>query len=229
MISAASLTIHEIPKAERPRERLKSYGAEALSNPELLAIVLGSGTRGENVLNMATRILSQFSMDELSRATTTELEMIPGIKEAKSTQIAALFEIARRLQSFTPPDKPSIASAEDVYNQMYPRLSGVNQEHFMVLYLDTKNCLIKDVTVSIGGLNSSIVHPRDVFRGAIKSSAASIILVHNHPSGDPNPSSEDKRITKDLAETGRIVGIDVLDHVIVGSGGYVSLKDHGVL
>lgn len=229
MSTAATFTIHEMPRAERPRERLKSYGAEALSNPELLAIILGTGTRRENVLNIATRILSRFSLDELSRASPSELEVIPGIKEAKASQITALFEIARRVQTFTPDDRPRMATAEDVYNQIFPRLQGLNQEHFMVLYLDTKNCLIKDVTVSIGGLNSSIVHPRDVFRGAIKSSAASLILVHNHPSGDPTPSSEDKSITKTLADTGRVVGINVLDHVIMGSEGYVSLKDLGVL
>jgi DNA repair protein RadC len=229
MTAVATFTIHEMPKAERPRERLKNYGAQALSNPELLAIVLGSGTRRENVLNMATRILSRFSLDELSRASPSELEMIPGIKEAKACQIAAIFEIARRFQTFTPVGRPRMAKAEDVYNQIFPRLKGVNQEHFVVLYLDTKNRLIKDVTVSIGDLNSSIVHPRDVFRGAIKSSAASVILVHNHPSGDPTPSSEDKLITETLADTGRIVGINVLDHVIVGSGGYVSMKDLGVM
>jgi len=221
-----SFTIHDLPPPERPRERLLKLGAEALSAQEILALILGRGVKGESVMVTAQRLLSQFgNLPGIANASIEELSKIKGIGTAKATQLKAAFELSRRLEGY--PDsgqKVVIKKPEDVLLQVRGRLKGKKKEYFLMLLLDTRNQLIGVTTVSIGSLDSSIVHPREVFKEAISASAASVILVHNHPSGDPQLSEDDIKLTKRLVEVGRIVGIEVLDHIVVGDKAYVSMK-----
>jgi DNA repair protein RadC len=221
------IRILDMQEGERPRERLIKNGASALSDSELLAIILRTGTIQENVINLSQRILSRYNLKQLSQTNLAQLMEINGIKESKAAQIAACFEIARRLESFNEASKPKINSPEDVYRRIYPRMREQKKEMFIELCLDTKNQIIKEDTISIGSLNANIVHPREVFKTALAESAAHIIVAHNHPSGDPTPSREDIEITRKLAETGKIIGIDVLDHVIIGEGRHFSMKEAG--
>lgn len=219
--------ILDMQKDERPRERLIKRGASALSDSELLAVILRTGSRKENVINLSQRILSQYNIKQLSQANVTQLMGIYGIKEGKAAQITACFEIARRLESFNEEVKPKINTPEDVYRLIYPRVREQKKECFIELCLDTKNQIIKEDTISVGSLNANIVHPREVFKTALAESAAHIIVAHNHPSGDPAPSKEDIEITRKLVETGKIMGIDVLDHVIIGDKRHFSMKEAG--
>jgi len=219
--------ILDMQKEERPRERLLKSGAASLADSELLAIILRTGTKQENVINLSQRLLSMYNLKQLSQTNIASLTQIHGIKESKAAQIAACFEIARRLETFSEETKQKINSPEDVYRRIYPRMREQKKEMFIELCLDTKNQIIKEETISIGSLNANIVHPREVFKMALAESAAHIIVVHNHPSGDPTPSREDIEITKKLAETGKIMGIDVLDHVIIGDGRHFSMKEAG--
>ncbi|MFZ2410326.1 MAG: DNA repair protein RadC [Candidatus Methanoperedens sp.] len=221
------LRIHDMQKEERPRERLIKNGASALSDSELLAIILRTGSRQENVINLCQRIIREYNLKQLSLANLTQLIKIHGIKESKAAQIIACFELARRLESFNEGEKPKINSPEDVYRRIYPMMREQKKEMFIELCLDTKNQIIKEGTISIGSLNANIVHPREVFKMALTESAAHIIVAHNHPSGDPTPSREDIEITKKLVETGNIMGITVLDHVIIGDGRHFSMKEAG--
>ena len=221
------IRILDMQKEERPRERLIKNGPSGLSDSELLAIILRTGTMQENVINLSHRILSQYNLKQLSQTNLRQLMEINGIKESKAAQIAACFEIARRLESFNEVPKPKISSPEDVYRQLYPRMREKKKEMFIELCLDTKNQIIKEDTISMGSLNANIVHPREVFKTALSESAAHIIVAHNHPSGDPTPSREDIEITKKLVETGKIIGIDLLDHVIIGDGRHFSMKEAG--
>ncbi len=221
------LRIHDMQKEERPRERLIKNGASALSDSELLAIILRTGSRQENVINLCQRIIREYNLKQLSQANLTQLIKIHGIKESKAAQIIACFELARRLESFNEEEKPKINSPEDVYRRIYPMMREQKKEMFIELCLDTKNQIIKEGTISIGSLNANIVHPREVFKMALTESAAHIIVAHNHPSGDPTPSREDIEITKKLVETGNIMGITVLDHVIIGDGRHFSMKEAG--
>ncbi|MFQ5800798.1 MAG: DNA repair protein RadC [Candidatus Hydrothermarchaeales archaeon] len=221
--------ILDLPKEERPRERMKQHGAESLSNAELLAIILRIGTKEDNVINLSNRILKDFNINQLSRATVAELSKIHGIKDAKACQIVACFELARRLESYSDKPKPKIKSPEDANKAISPKLRNLKKETFKALYLDTKNQLIREETISIGSLDASVVHPREVFKTAIAESAAAVILAHNHPSGDPSPSRHDIELTKRLIESGNIMGIEVLDHIIVGDGSFVSLKERGLM
>ncbi|MGP8320649.1 MAG: RadC family protein [Methanosarcinaceae archaeon] len=223
------IKIHDMPHEERPRERLMKYGAESLSNAELLAIILRTGSRKENVLNMSTRILSEYSLKQLSLANVAKLMEIHGIGDAKASQITAMFELARKLEAFTDEPKRKIKSPADVYSILYPKMREQKKEKLTALYLDTKNQILREEVVSIGTLNANIVHPREIFKSALLESSASVILAHNHPSGDPTPSKEDIAVTKKLIEGGKLLGIDVLDHVIIGDGRYVSLKDEGLV
>lgn len=221
------IRIHDMQKEERPRERLIKKGAASLSDSELLAIILRTGSRKENVINLAQRILSQYNLKQLSQTGIAQLMKIHGIKESKAAQIAACFEIARRLESFNECDKPKISSPEDVYRLIYPKMREQKKEMFIEFCLNTKNQIIREDTISIGSLNANIVHPREVFKTALAESAAHIIVAHNHPSGDPTPSKEDIEITKKLREAGKIIGIEVLDHVIIGDGKHFSMKEAG--
>jgi len=221
------ICIREMPEDERPRERLLKYGPEALSNAELLAIILRTGSRKENVVNMCSRIFSEYSLKRLSQANIKQLMQIHGIGAAKAAQIAAVFELARKLEGFTDEPKRRIRSPADVYSLLYPKMREHKRERLVALLLDTKNHVLREEIISIGSLNANIVHPREVFKAALMESCASVILSHNHPSGDPTPSREDIAVTEKLVEGGKLLGIDVLDHIVIGDGRYVSLKDEG--
>lgn len=219
------MRIRDIPKENRPRERLEMCGAEALSDAELLAAILRTGNKDENVIDVSNRLISRYGLAKLSELSLDELRKIKGIGDAKACQIIALFEFSKR-HSLAKQRGKQISCAEDVYEYCSPRLSGKDKEHFIALHLDTKNRITKYDTLSVGILNSSLIHPREVFKSAIKESANSIILVHNHPSGDPEPSDEDKEITEKIIHAGKILGIEVLDHVIVGAGCWYSFRDN---
>ena len=215
------MRIKDIPKDNRPRERLKQNGVDALSNSELLAVILQKGTRKENVIDMSNRLLSKYSIDKLSDCSLTELKAIPGIGDAKAMQILALFELSKRVKSGSIAEKV-VSNSSDIANYYMERMKGLKREHLIAVFLDSKNKIINDKVISIGTLNSSLVHPREVFKEAIKCSANAIILVHNHPSGDCGPSSEDIEITDRVKEAGEMVGIKLLDHVIVGKDKHYS-------
>ena len=225
-----SFTIHDLPLSERPRERLQKFGVEALSAQEVLALILGRGISGESVMVTAQRLLSQFgSVKGIAGASVEELSQVKGIGLAKSAQIKAAFELANRLEGYSEVgEKPIVKTPEDVVGLVKGRLKGKKKEHFLVILLDTRSQLIKVAEISIGSLDGSIVHPREVFKEAISATAASVIFVHNHPSGDPAASEDDMGLTKRLAEAGDIVGIDVLDHIIIGDKKYLSLKREGL-
>ena len=215
------MRIKDISKWERPRERLKLHGVDVLSNAELLAIILQKGTRKENVVDVANRIISKYSFEKLSECSLTELKEIKGIGDAKGMQILALFELSKRIKSGVIAEKV-VSNSEDIAKYYMERMRGLKREHLIAVFLDSKNKIIKDKVISIGTLNSSLVHPREVFKEAIKNSANAIILVHNHPSGDCGPSSEDIEITNRVKAAGEMVGIKLLDHVIVGKNDYYS-------
>jgi DNA repair protein RadC len=221
-----SFTVHDLPLSERPRERLLKLGSEALSAQEILALILGRGIKGESVMVTSQKLLSRFgNLKGIADASAEELTQTRGIGPAKAAQIKAALELSRRLEADVGEEpKPVLNSPEDVTAMVRSELKGKKKEHFLVLCLDTRNRLINRRPVSIGSLDTSIVHPREVFREAISSSSASLIFVHNHPSGDPEPSKEDVELTKRLAKAGEIIGIDVLDHIIVCDKNYLSLK-----
>ncbi|CDF58127.1 RadC family protein [Thermobrachium celere] len=224
------IRIKDIPIEERPRERLIKYGESALSNAELLAIILRTGTKSESALDLAKKILSMYGgITFLANSSVFELSKIRGIGFAKACQIKACIELGKRLNSFKGQEKVKITCPEDVALLVMDEMRFLTKEHFRVIFLNTKNYVIQVKDISIGSLNSSIVHPREVFLEAIKQSSASIILCHNHPSGDPNPSSEDINITKRLIDAGKILGIEVLDHLIIGDGKYISLKEKNII
>jgi DNA repair protein RadC len=221
--------IREMPVAERPRERLAKCGPGSLKTSELLAILFRTGTRKMSAVELAEKMLQDFrSLTELSRASTEELQKIDGVGFAKSVEIQAAFELGRRLAAEEGTDQSPIKSAKDVFDLMSPEMRSLDREHFKVLLLNTKNYLIKTYTVSIGSLNASVVHPRECFKEAIAAHAAAIIMVHNHPSGDVEPSNEDESLTRRLMAAGDLLGIKVLDHVIIAGNKYVSLVDKGV-
>ena len=224
-----SFTIHDLPKEERPRERLVKFGEQALSVQELLQLILGRGIAGESVVVTAQKLLSQFgSLQKLSEASIEELSSIKGIGLAKAAQIKAVFEIGRRLSTQILPYKSKeLTDPEKVYRLIKSKLKDYHKEHFYVIALSSRNHSIAEV--SVGSLNASIVHPREVFAEAIKNKAASVIFVHNHPSGDPEPSEGDLLTTKRLVEAGKILGIEVVDHIIVTSNSFLSFKERKLL
>ncbi len=225
-----SFTIHDLPVSERPRERLQKFGAEALSAQEILALILGRGIAGESVMVTAQRLLSQFgSLKGIAGASIEELSKIKGIGLAKAAQISAAFELTSRLEGYQESGKrETVKTPEDVVALVRSRLKGKKKEYFLALLLDTRNQLIRVAEISIGSLDSSIVHPREVFKEAVSASAASVLFAHNHPSGDPEASEDDVNLTKRLAQAGEIMGIDVLDHIIIGEQKYLSLKREGL-
>ncbi|MEL3974386.1 DNA repair protein RadC [Rossellomorea oryzaecorticis] len=224
------LMIRDFPQDERPRERLIQSGAASLSNQELLAILLRTGTKAESVLQLSNRLLTSFDgLNLLKDASLEEITKTKGIGLAKAVQIMAAVELGRRIGNLAFDDRYSIRSPEDGANYVMNDMRFLAQEHFVCLYLNTKNQVLHKQTIFIGSLNASIVHPREVFKEAFRRSAASIICVHNHPSGDPTPSREDIEVTKRLVECGRIIGIDILDHLIIGEKKFISLKEKGYL
>ncbi|KRF18567.1 RadC family protein [Paenibacillus sp. Soil787] len=225
-----SLMLREVPQEERPRERMLQYGAGALSHAELLAILLRTGTVSESALRLAGRILSESGgLRSLVDMSKDQLTQIKGIGDAKALQIQAGIELGRRLAKSTFAERVTIRSPKDIADLVSEDLRYLQKEHFVCLFLNTKNHLLAQETLSMGSLNASIVHPREVFRAAIKRSSASIICVHNHPSGDPTPSPEDIQLTHRLMEAGTIIGIEVLDHVIIGDQRFISLKEQGFM
>ena len=224
-----SFTIHDLPADERPRERLVKFGEQALSAQELLQLILGRGIAGESVVVTAQKLLSQFgSLQRLAEASIEELSLIKGIGLAKAAQIKAAFEIGRRLFTQTLPYKnKELTDPEKVYRLIKSKLKDYHKEHFYIIALNSRNHSIAEV--SVGSLNASIVHPREVFAEAIKNKAASVIFVHNHPSGDSEPSEGDLVTTKRLVEAGKILEIEVIDHIIVTKNSYLSFKDKNII
>jgi DNA repair protein RadC len=222
------MLIRDYAKNDRPRERLVNDGPESLSTQELLAIILRTGTKDESVLQLSNHILKHFDgLRMLMNASIEEMVSIKGIGVTKAIQLLASFELGKRINRLQFEDRYSIKSPDDCAKYMMDEMRFLQQEHFVCLYLNTKNQIIARETIFIGSLNASIVHPREVFKEAFRRSAASIICMHNHPSGDPAPSREDIDVTKRLVECGKIIGIELLDHIIIGEHKYVSLKEKG--
>lgn len=222
--------IMDLSKSERPRERLMKYGAKVLSNAELLAIILGSGSKKENIVELSNRIIKESGgLNGLLTSSLETFRNLYGIGEVKAAQILAIAEISKRFNSYKDGSEYKILKSFDAANLVMSEMSSLKQEHLMEILLNTKNIVICVRDISVGSLNSSIVHPREVFCEAIKKNSASIIICHNHPSGDPSPSSEDLSITYRLKECGKILGINLLDHLIIGNGKYISLKEKGIL
>lgn len=224
--------IKDWPADERPREKLLARGAETLTDAELLALIIrtGDSSSKNSAVDLARGLLSRFgSLRQLAGASITELCQQAGIGPAKAAEIQALFQISRRFsdQRFQPGQ--TYRSSNDAFSHFHERLCDYRKEVFVVLLLDSKNRLIREVQISEGSLNASIVHPREVFAPVLRESAAAILFVHNHPSGDPTPSREDIDITKRLSQVGELMGVRVLDHIIIGKGEYVSLADQGLL
>ncbi len=223
-------TIKDMPQGERPRERLQHYGAQALSTAELLAIVLRTGVDGENVVRLAERLLAQFDgLPGLARASFGELCQVKGIGPAKVTQLKAALELGRRLHVAAPDERPAIASPADVAHLVGSEMALLPQEEFWVLLLDVRHRIMRIQRLYRGSLTQATVRVAEVFREAIRENAAAIIAVHNHPSGDPTPSPQDVAITRHLAEAGRLLDIPLLDHIIVGMGRWVSMKERGLM
>jgi len=221
-----SFTIHDLPKSERPRERLQRFGSEALSSQELLALILGRGIKGESVMVIAQRLLSTFgNIKAISEASLEELTQVKGIGLAKASQIKACFELGKRqdleidLKDFDIKDPQSIVKA------IRATIKDKAKEHFKLILLNSRNKIIGISTISIGTLNANLVHPREVFKEAVMHNASSVVLAHNHPSDDPEPSEADLEITKRIIEAGKIMGIDVLDHIIITKTGFMSFKE----
>ncbi|MDF2657853.1 MAG: repair protein RadC [Paenibacillus sp.] len=230
MMESSAYTLRNVPQEERPRERMLQAGAQALSNAELLAILLRTGTINESAVSLAQRLLNEAGgLRQLVEMSTAQLTKLKGIGSAKALQIQAGIELGRRIARTVQPETVTIRSPQDVSLLLTEELRYLQKEHFVCLFLNTKNHVIGQETLSIGSLNASIVHPREVFLAAIKRSSASIICVHNHPSGDPTPSPEDIEITRRLVEAGAVIGIDVLDHVIIGDRSSISLKELGLM
>jgi DNA repair protein RadC len=229
-MNSTHLTLRELPSEERPRERMQRYGAGALSNAELIAILLRTGTVAESAVKLAERLLAKAGgLRQLVEMTLEQMTAVRGIGKAKALQLMAGIEIGRRLAASRMEPEAAVRSPRDVAELVMEELRYLRKEHFVVLFLNTKNRVIGRETLSIGSLNASIVHPREVFRSAIARSSASIICVHNHPSGDPTPSQEDIEVTRRLAEAGRIIGIDLLDHIVIADRSYISLKEQGLM
>ena len=223
-------TIRQLPVGERPRERLRERGSRYLNNAELVAILLRSGIAGENAINLATRILAEFEgLGGLARAGYGELFGQRGLSHAKTCEILAALELGRRIASLAPEERAQIACPQDAANLLAAEMALLAQEHLVVLLLNTRNQVVAKREVYIGTVNSSAVRPAEVLRPAIRENAPSIIVVHNHPSGDPTPSPEDVAITRDLIAAGKLMDIELLDHLVIGQGGrFVSLKEKGL-
>jgi DNA repair protein RadC len=235
-------TIKEWPTSDRPRERLGELGARALSPRELLAILLetgapaGGGKPARSALDLAGELLRHFagpdggpSLRRIATSSLAEILRVPGVGPAKGAKVLAALELGRRAAGEARPDRERVRTAADVYERMRLTLRDLSHEEFHVLLLNTQNEVLRDLQVTRGTLDASLVHPREVFRPAIAEAAARVILVHNHPSGDPTPSSEDRSVTRQLRSAGELVGIEVLDHVIVGEGRYVSFAERGMM
>jgi DNA repair protein RadC len=228
---ARPLTIREMPSTDRPRERLRALGAQALSTTELVALLLGSGGRAGSALECARRVLdgADGSLGRVATSPVASLLRVPGVGVARAVVVHAALELVRRMMFETRDAGVPLRSPRDVVAAFAPRLQDLPVEEFHVAILDTQHRLERDVLVTRGLLDASLVHPREVFREAIAERAAAVVLVHNHPSGDPSPSPDDLAITTQLVSAGRLLGIPVQDHVIIGRGRYMSFVESGML
>ncbi len=226
-----SFTVRDLPKPERPRERLQKLGPEALSSQELLALIIGRGIPKKSVMTIAQELLAKFgNVRTIGQATIEELSQIKGIGMAKAAQIKACFELGKR-ESLEPDNLVSfdIKNPEAVFRAVRASIQDKAKEHFKLILLNSRNKIIAISPISTGTLTTSLVHPREVFKDAIVHSAASVILAHNHPSGDPEPSEDDLKITKKLAESGKILGIEVIDHIVIGKNNFFSFREKGLI
>jgi DNA repair protein RadC len=222
--------LRDWPEEERPRERMKRLGAEALSHAELLAILFRTGSRRESAVHLAQRVLHDCGgLRRFAERNWDEFTHISGIGPAKALELQAALELGRRVARSSLPEAASVGRPQDAADLLMEELRHLREEHFVVLFLNTKNRVIGRQTLSIGSLNASVVHPREVFRAAIRRSSASILCAHNHPSGDPTPSPEDIQLTRRLSEAGELVGIELLDHIVIGDNRFISLKELGCL
>ncbi|NBI29780.1 RadC family protein [Chengkuizengella marina] len=229
-MSHLSQILSDVPENDRPRERMLQYGAHVLTDSEIIAILLRTGSYDESAITLAQKLLKKLGgLRQLVDASTEQFIEMKGIGPAKALQIQAGIELGRRLAKSKLEHYITIKSPGDAAKYIMEDLRYLKKEHFICLFLNTKNQLIAQETLSMGSLNASIVHPREVFRAAIKRSSASIICVHNHPSGDPTPSPEDIEITNRLLEAGQVIGIEVLDHLIIGDQSFISLKERGLM
>jgi DNA repair protein RadC len=219
------LALRDFPIGERPRERMARLGPSALSDSELLAIIIRTGTQESNVIDLSREILKTHSLKTLCQSGFGDLKRFKGISDVKAGQILAVIELSKRIHAFSNNEKEIIEGSKDVANLMFSELRFCPKEQFYALLLDTRCGLIKKEQVSLGNLNTSIVHPREIFRSAITERANSIILVHNHPSGNPTPSNDDIQITKQIVKAGNLVGIRVVDHIVIGESSFVSMSD----
>lgn len=223
------LLLREVPNCSLPRERLQAFGEQALSEQELLAIVLRTGHHNVNVMELAAQLLNQFtSLYELKQATIEELMTIKGIGVTKAIELKAVLELGIRTQQAMQPKIGKINGSYEIAQRLIRELRDYQQEHLVCLFLNTKNEIIQQKTLFIGSLNQSVAHPREIFRWAVRCSAARVIVCHNHPSGNPEPSNNDIAFTKRLIECGEIMGIELLDHIITGSEKYTSLRETGL-
>jgi DNA repair protein RadC len=230
MSKESTFTVRDLPRQERPRERLQKFGPEALSAQELLALVIGRGIPKKSVMSIAQELLGKFgNVKAISQATIEELSQIKGIGLAKAAQIKACFELGRREDLEPEMINFDIKNPEAVVKAIRASIKDKAKEHFKLILLNPRNKIIGISTISVGTLNASLVHPREVFKDAITHSAASVVLAHNHPSGDPEPSEDDLKITKKLVESGKILGIEVLDHIVIGKNGFLSFKEKGLV
>lgn len=225
-----NLTVKELPEELRPRERLLKDGPAVLSNTELLAILLRTGTKGESVLDLAARLLTQYGgLKGLINVKDKELAQQNGMGPAKASQLRAALELGKRVSTLSAATRPVIRSPLDVSRLLMEEMRHLDREQFRTVHLNTKNQVLEVELVSVGSLSSSIVHPREVFKNPLRNSVAHLILVHNHPSGDPGPSREDVEVTRRLTEAGKILGVEILDHIIIGDNRFSSLKEEGLL
>ncbi|MQG32674.1 MAG: JAB domain-containing protein [SAR202 cluster bacterium] len=222
-------TVRDMPDGERPRERLVEYGSKNLSNTELVAILLRTGSAGENVISLSSRLLARFGgLDGLGKAAFAELCGEKGLSEAKACQLLAALELGRRFVSLASEERLTISTSQDAANLVSGEMGSLDQEHLRVILLNTRNEVLSTEEVYVGNVNSSVVRPAEVFRPAVRNNVPSLIVVHNHPSGNPAPSDDDIAITKDLVASGKTLGIEVLDHLVIGSGNrYVSMNENG--
>jgi DNA repair protein RadC len=222
-------TTKDLPESLRPRERLAAVGAQRLSDSELIALVIGTGAKGVSSMSLAQEIFCRFErrLGRLAAADLPELSAVPGVGPAKAAQLLAAIELGQRSAVGKTPEKESLASPEQAARYVMPKMRHLEREHFAALIVNTKMRLIKYVEIAIGGLNSAIIHPRELYKPAVRANGAGLIAVHNHPSGDPDPSREDIILTRRLAEAGKLLGIDLIDHIIIGDDCWVSLKERG--
>lgn len=222
------LKVSDLPRGVRPREKMIQTGARSLSHVELLAVILGTGTRKENVLKIAERLVRRYGVSALPGLTLREWTGNPGVGEARACRLAALFELARRVEKAASKEAPRISGPKEVFAQVKD-LCGAKKEHLVGLYLDSQNHLLARETISIGSLNTTRTHPREILHPAVTHLALGFILVHNHPSGTLVPSSDDVEFTRAIGRAGEMMGIPLYDHVIVSRAGFVSLKEKGLL